>query len=191
MKYKNTSQTHLVLGFRSYDAYHKANPALSVLAGVLGGGMSSRLFHRIRDQMGAGYYVGAEIDSLTDHGFFAIFAGVDNNRVEEVLCAVLEEVCLARDRVIPEEELEKVKNYFTGNLLSELETSHALASFYGGAEVLRKPLKTPQEKADEIRNVSAQQIQKVARDIFQNKGLNLALIGPFRDKKKFSRLLSL
>lgn len=191
LKYKDTSQTHLIVGFRSYDAYHKNNTVLKVLAGVLGGGMSSRLFRKIRDEMGAGYYVGADNDSLTDHGYFACFVGVDNKRVEEILKAMISELRLVRDEEVSEEELEKVKNYLIGNLYSGLETSDALATAYGGTAVIRKQLKTPEKIAKEVRKVTARQIQNVAQDIFRNDRLNMALIGPYKNKKRFTPILKI
>jgi len=189
IKYKDTNQTHLVVGVRSYNISDKSNAAVSVLATILGGGMSSRLFHRIRDEMGAGYYVGADNDALTDHGFFTCYTGVENKRTIEVISAILDEMKHLKDERVGEDELLKVKNYITGNLFSGLETSDALTAFYGADEVLKQKLKTPQKKANEIRAVSAAQIQKVAQDIFQNKNLNLALIGPFKDTKLFARIL--
>ena len=85
VKFKETDQTHFVLGVRTYGLFKKSNPVLSVLGGVLGGGMSSRLFVKLREEMGVGYYVRAYNDAYTDHGFFQISAGVDNKRIGEVI----------------------------------------------------------------------------------------------------------
>src|SRR3989338_7469644 len=79
--FKKTDQTHFVLGVRSHDLFSKYNAVLSVLGGVLGGGMSSRLFVKLREEMGVGYYVRAYNDAYTDHGVFQISAGVDNKRI--------------------------------------------------------------------------------------------------------------
>ncbi|MEK7178676.1 MAG: pitrilysin family protein [Patescibacteria group bacterium] len=191
LKHKKTSQTHLVLGFRSYGVNHPANQSLDVLAAVLGGGMSSRLFSRIRDEMGAGYYVGASNEELTDHGYFSIYTGVKNDRVVEVLRAILDEVRRVRDGAVSDTELTKVKNYLIGNLFSGLETSNSLAMFYGIAEATGMPLKTPEERAEKIRKTRAHDIMRVAGDILKNNRMNLALIGPFKDKKNFTDVLSL
>ncbi|MDP6387697.1 MAG: pitrilysin family protein [Candidatus Pacebacteria bacterium] len=184
IKTKKTSQTHLILGFRAYHANHKDNAAATVLAGVLGAGMSSRLFHRIRDQLGAGYYIKSDLDVFTDHGYLAIYTGVDNRRVPEILHAILDEVRLVKSVFVSEKELKKVKNYLIGNLFSSLETSHARAQFYGLEEALGKKLKTPQEYAHEIQKVSARDIKRVAGDIFKTRKSNLALIGPFTKKRE-------
>jgi len=189
VEFKKTDQTHFVLAFRTYDLFHKDNTVLTVLAGVLGGGMSSRLFQKLREEMGVGYYVRSYEDAYTDHGFLQISAGVDNTRIEEVLAAVLEECRRLKNFLVPDDELEKVKECLIGNMKLSLESSDDIANFYGGQEILKRELKRSQEKADEIRKVTAEQIQAVAEDIFKESGLNLALIGPFRKKTNFLKLL--
>lgn len=189
--FRDTSQTHLILGFRSYDVYDERQKILRLLAAILGGGMSSRLFKKVRDEMGAGYYVSADNDFFTDHGFFSIATGVANPRVKEVMKAVLKEAVRMKTEIVPVAELERVKNFLIGGLFSGLETSNSLAAFYGGNEVLVKPLKTPQEIADEVRAVTAEDIRRVAEEIFSEKTLNLALIGPYKDAGEFLPLLKI
>lgn len=189
VSFKKTDQTHFVLGVRSFDLFNKKNAILSVLAGVLGGGMSSRLFQKLREEMGVGYYVRAYNDSYTDHGFFQISAGVDNKRIEEVLKAVLLECKKLKEERISEEELNKVKEFLIGNMKLSLESSDDIANFFGGQELLKKEIKSLEEKATEIRKVTSFQIQSLAKELFRDAKLNLALIGPFKDKSKFSKIL--
>ena len=162
---------------------------LSVLGGVLGGGMSSRLFQKLREEMGVGYYVRAYNDVYTDHGFFQVSAGVDNKRIEEVIHAVLEECRKLMCEEVSAEELNKVKECLIGNMKLSLESSDDIANFYGGQELLKKEIKSAEEKAKELRKVSAKDIKKLANEIFKDEKLNLALIGPFKDKQKFSKIL--
>lgn len=189
VNFKKTDQTHFVLGVRTYDLFSKKNAMLFVLGGVLGGGMSSRLFQKLREEMGVGYYVRAYNDVYTDHGFLQISAGVDNKRIDEVIKAVLDECNKLKNIKVGEEELNKVKECLIGNMKLTLESSDDIANFYGGQELLKREMKNAEEKADEIRKVTSRQIQDLASDIFKNKGLNLALIGPFKDKAKFLKIL--
>jgi predicted Zn-dependent peptidase len=189
VSFKKTDQTHFVLGVRTHDLFNKKNSVLSVLGGILGGGMSSRLFVKLREEMGVGYYVRAYNDAYTDHGVFQISAGVDNKRIIEVLDAVLEECRKLIKYKVGEEELNKVKECLIGNMKLSLESSDDIANFYGGQELLKREVKSAEDKAKEIRKVTAEQIQKLAKDIFKNKKLNLALIGPFKEKSKFSKIL--
>ncbi|MEK7060023.1 MAG: pitrilysin family protein [Patescibacteria group bacterium] len=189
INFKKTDQTHFVLGVRSYDLFNKKSAVLSVLAGVLGGGMSSRLFQKLREEMGVGYYVRAYNDAYTDHGFLQISAGVDNKRIYEVIQAVLEECRKLKTKKISKDELNKVKECLIGNMKLSLESSDDIANFYGGQELLKKETKNSEEKANEVRKVTANQIKLLANYIFKNNKLNLALIGPFKDKAKFLKIL--
>jgi predicted Zn-dependent peptidase len=189
LKFKETDQSHFVLATRTFDLFDKKNTVLSVLAGVLGGGMSSRLFQKLREEMGVCYYVRAYGDAYTDHGFFQISAGVDNKRVEEVLNAILEECRKLVKEKVSIEELEKVKECLIGNMKLSLESSDDIANFYGGQELLRKKIESSEQKAKEIRKVTATQIQNLAKEIFKDNKLNLAIIGPFKVEEKFLKIL--
>ena len=189
VKYKKTDQTHFVLGFRTFDLYNKTNPVLTVLSTILAGGMSSRLFIKLREEMGVAYYVRSYNDTYTDHGFLEISAGVSNDRVSEVVTEILKECKKLTAELVSKEELSKVKEYLAGNQKLELESSDAWASFFGGQEIVHKKIKAPADVEKWIRNVTAKQIQEAAKKIFKNASLNLAAIGPFEDKKKFEEIL--
>ena len=176
-------------GINYFDFFDKRNITLAMLGGVLGAGMSSRLFSKLREEMGVGYYVRAYNDVFTDHGFFQISAGVDNKRIDEVILAVLEECRKLMKEEVSEEELNKVKECLIGNMKLSLESSDDIANFYGGQELLKKEIKSAGEKAKELRKVTAKEIKKLANEIFKNEKLNLALIGPFKEKEKFVKLL--
>jgi predicted Zn-dependent peptidase len=186
---KDTDQTHLVLGLRTFNVYHKKNKILDVLVGVLSGGMSARLFKKMRDEMGICYYVRASADLASDAGYLAVSAGVDSSRVKEAVSALLEEFKKLKDKLVSVEELNKVKQYLSGTLYLGLESSDSLAEFFGGQEILNRPIKTADHVRKEIESVTAKDIQKLAQEIFVNKGLNLAIIGRFDNKVNFEDIL--
>jgi predicted Zn-dependent peptidase len=185
LEFKQTDQSHLVLGVRTFNILDKRIPVLSVLSGILGGGMSSRLFQKLREEMAVCYYVRASSDAFTDHGFLEVSAGVDNKRISEVIRAILEELRKMRSEEVGKEELEKVKEYLIGNLNLELESSDSLANFFGGQEILKKKIETAKEIAEKIRRVTARDIKNLANQIFKNQSLNLAVVGPFKNGKMF------
>ncbi len=189
VRHKTSDQTHLVVGCRAFPADDPRRYALDVLADILGGGMSSRLFQRVREQMGAAYYVRAGADLLSDHGFFEVSAGVEHSKLEPVIKAILEELYRMTKSLVPQAELARVKEHLSGRLLLGLETSDAMAMYYGGQEVLREKLVTPDALLKKVRAVDAMEIQAAARFIFQNKKLNLALIGPHEKPALLERLL--
>ena len=182
---KETDQTHMVLGVRSFPVTSPHIPTLRVIAALLGGGMSSRLFQKLRNEMGVGYYVHADQESLTDHGVFAVSTGVDNAKVDLVVEAVLAEFKKMTTEEVPVAELRKAKDYLSGTLALSLESSDAQAEFCAFQEILKKDIKYPADIAQEIEKVSAADIMRVARLIFTNDRLNLALIGRPKDKAHF------
>lgn len=189
LKHKVTDQTHFVLAMRTFDLFDKHNMMLGMLGAVLGAGMSSRLFIKLREEMGVAYYVNAYNDASLDHGVFKISAGVSNNRVEEVITEILKECKKLCDEKVPEKELEKVKSLIIGNTKLAFEATDDIANYYGRQEILKNELKTIEEKAKEIQKVTSSDIQKMARKIFKNESLNLAIIGPFKDKLTFEKIL--
>ena len=186
--FKESDQTHLALGFRAFDLFDERRFALEVLTNVLGGNMSSRLFQKIRTEMSAAYYVSASADLYTDHGLFLASAGVDHKKIESVLKAILEECRALKEKEVPQDELRRSKDNINGHIFLSLESSDELAGFYGGQEILGVPMLTPKELSEKIEKVGAKEIQEVANAIFTNDRLNLAVIGPFKDKK-FSDIL--
>lgn len=189
VKYKETDQTHFILGVRAFDLFDKRNIKVSMLASVLGAGMSSRLFQKLREEMGVAYYVRAYNNPSLDHGSFQIAAGVSNDRVGEVIKEIIKECNDLKTNKISEQELDKVKSLLIGNMKMSLEATDDIANFYGGQEVLKKEIKTLENKIKEIKSVNVNDIKKMANILFKTNTLNLALIGPFKDGKKFEELL--
>ncbi len=191
LQYKESDQTHLILGFRSFPIKHKNNPALMVMGAILGGGMSSRLFQKIRNELGLGYYVHASNDAYTDHGVFAASAGVDNTRIDEVIPALLAEFARLRDELVSDEELQKVKDMIAGRLVLGLESSDEMGQFYGFQQILKGEMLTPEEIIKKMNAVTAKDIRALAKKLFIAKHVNLAMIGPWKDERHFERLLKI
>ncbi|MDO8483008.1 MAG: pitrilysin family protein [bacterium] len=191
VSHKETDQTHLVLGVRAFDTFDQRARILRVLGTVLGGGMSSRLFTKLRDELGLCYYVSASPDLYTDHGVFQVAVGADTAKVSAAIRAILVELRRLADEPVPVHELRKAKDFLVGNLYLGLESSDELAQFVGMQEILRKPLKNAERVAKEIEAVTIADIQNLARGIFKSENLNLALIGPFKEKKEFESILKI
>ena len=175
---KKSDQSHIAIGCRAFSVFDDRKYALDVLADALGGGMSSRLFQKVRDQLGAAYYVRAETDYQSDLGLLVVRAGLDNTRLELVSQAILEEMSKFTEKAISSEELQKAKDHLSGNFILGLETSDALATFYGGQEVVAKKIETPEEILRKIQAVTAVEILAVAKEVINNERLNFALVGP-------------
>jgi len=182
--FKKTDQTHLCLGVRAYNLFHPQKYTLQILANILGGMMSSRLFIEIREKLGLAYYISAQLDVDPDTGSLIIRIGADNRKVDKAILAVLKEFKKISEKEVNSIELKKAKDFLKGKMALSLETSDALASFYSGQEILTGKILTPKEIFKEINKVSKENILTTAKDIFKPENLNLAMIGPFKEKKQ-------
>lgn len=189
MQEKESDQSHLMVGFKGYTITDGRRWAANVLSAALGGGMSSRLFQRVREELGAAYYVGSMIDASVDRGHLAIAAGVNNEKLPIVLDAIFEECRKFADEPLSKAELEATKEHIVGSMMVHLETSDALARFYGFQEIMAGTMQTPEEKADAYRAISSADVQQVAAELFMNDRLNIALIGPKKNKEALQKRL--
>lgn len=189
LKYKETDQTHIVLGYLSEKRGHKDTIILNTIAGLLAGGMSSRLFERLREDLGLGYYVGARNKPQDDIGTFEINCGVDSARVEEALKEIQSQIKRFLNEEVTEKELKKVKDQITCDLQMNLELSDDIAYFYGKQYISGLGYRTPKEIIRMYKQVTTKDIKRVAKKIFKNERLNCAILGPHdkRDISKFKR----
>lgn len=193
IKNKKSDQTHIIIGFRSFDLYDERNYALAVASTMLGQGFSSRLFGKMRDELGMCYYTKAWNDEQTDKGFFGVSTGVNNGRAFEAVEVVIEEFRKLRDEEISDAEIKKAKEFMAGHIATGLETSDDLAEYFGFQELVHEKILKPDDKIKKLKAVTKEQIKKVLKQVIVAKNLNLALIGPFteKDEVKFRALLEI
>jgi predicted Zn-dependent peptidase len=188
---KDSEQSHIALGARAYNLFDERRYAANVIANILGGGMSSRLWIRIREEMGAAYYVRCDTDELTDTGYLMVHAGIENGKLVSVIEKTLAEFKKLKEEMVSDEELQKTKDQMIGRLMLGLETSDSVAFYYGMQELLTRTLMKPDELAEKVRKVTAESVRKVANDMFRNDKLNLAVIGPVKDEAKLKSVLKI
>ena len=187
---KVTEQAHMIVGFPAYGYGDKRNYALRVLATVLGGGMSSRLFIQIRERRGLAYYVGASSNNYLDTGNFLIQAGLKVASAPQALDTILQELRKIREDGITNKELKKAKEYLKGKIALALEDPHAQMDWYLNQEAFIGRLKTPKQMFEELEKISFEDVDRVAEELIRNDRLNMALIGPFSDNSVFEKKLS-
>lgn len=191
IKVKKTEQAHFALGVRTTAEEHPDKYPLWLLASVLGGGMSSRLFSEIREKRGLAYYVRTHSDHYTDCGSLVTTAGVDVKRVDEAIKVAVDEyrkIANGKSK-IANEELTKAKEFIKGHMVLELEDSRSVASFYAQQELLEEKIDNPDDILVKIDKVTVEDIQRVAEKYLGKNPLNLAVIGNFEDKERFEKLL--
>lgn len=189
--FKKTDQTHLCLGVRAFPTAHNLRYAQDVLAIILGGSSSSRLIESLRTKAGIAYWVFGYSEAYTDTGYVVSYVGVSPQNVEKAIRLILKEYKILKTKKVAQTELQKTKDYLKGHLTLSLETSDAQASFYGMQELLEQKILTPEQVFKKIDSVTPDDIMKVAQEIFRPEKLNLALVGPFKNKEKFQKLLKI
>ncbi len=187
---KASDQAHVCLGVHSYPLLHPDRYVLQVLSTILGGGMSSRLFTEVRERRGLAYYVYGLNHSYTDAGSLYAQAGVDINRIDDAVSTIAAELRTIASDAVPQDELQKGKSFAKGRFVLQLETSQGLIMFGLRREVLEGKTADPEEILAELDKVTAEDVQRVARDLIERRGLHLAVIGPFDDAERFEKLLA-
>lgn len=188
--FKETEQVQLALGFPSYGYGHPRMAAQTLLAVILGGNMSSRLFINVRERRGLCYFVKASTSTYEDVGNFMIQSGIAKDRLHEAIKVILGELAQVRRDGVTAKELHRAKEYLKGKVTLSLEESNELADWYGRQELFLKKMETPEQKLKRIDAVTVAAVNAAARDIFRENRLRGALIGPFKDEKEFAPLLS-
>jgi predicted Zn-dependent peptidase len=187
---KQSEQAHLHLGVRGYELGHPDRYALQVLAVVLGGGMSSRLFTEVRERRGLAYYVNAAMGTFTDAGSLYTTAGVDVSRIDEAIKTIAAELQKVAAEPLPADELEKARGYSKGRFVLRLESPQGLIQFGLRRELLEHEIEEPDDVLRHIDAVTAEDVQRVAKDLLEDTPLYLAVVGPFDDPSRFESLLA-
>jgi predicted Zn-dependent peptidase len=187
---KDSDQAHVILGAPSYPLVHPDRYVLQLLATVLGGGMSSRLWTEVRERRGLGYYVFSANSSYTDAGSLYAQSGVDIARIDDAVETIVNEFKRIADEPVPAAELEKARNYAKGRFVLQLESPHGTIMFGLRREVLEGQATEPSQVLEALDAVTAEDLQRVAQDVIGRNGLKLAAIGPFDDAERFEQLVS-
>jgi len=189
---RDIEQAHLCIAVHGFPRSHPQRFTLDLLNTVLGGGMSSRLFTEIRENRGLAY----DINSYTEHflksGSFAIYAGVDPQKIETAVAAILDELSKIKQRILAN-ELIRAKELSKGRLYLRFEDSQNVALWYGSQEILMREILDIDDVISIVDAITIDELKEVAEEIITDSRLNLALTGPVkRDNlfkgKSFERL---
>ncbi len=174
---KSIEQMHLAWGVPGLPEGHADKYALHLLHVLLGGNMSSRLFHEVRERRALAYSISSLVKTLDDTGLFAVRAGVDNNKIVEAVTAVERELERIRRVRIPDGEFRRARDYYLGQFLLGLEDTldHM---FWIGEGVVRGRVETFAQVARKVRRVTPEDIRRVARGLLHPSRYRLAVVGP-------------
>jgi len=189
LRKRDIEQAHIVMGFPIPGEEEKEQPALKILVNAMGGTMSSRLFHEIREKRGLAYYIRASRFAYTDTGAIKVSAGVNLKKTGEAISCVMEEIRKAVKTGITKEELEKGKENIKGRTDLSLEDSMSTASLYAAHEVIYGTIKTPEEYAAELDAVTLDEVNAAAAKFLDPANIKLAVLGPYDDVTMFDKAL--
>ena len=175
---KDLEQAHLCLGTRGYPQSHEDRYVTYVLNTVLGGSMSSRLFQNIREKRGLAYAVSSNLTSYRDAGVLTVYVGCDGAAVAEVVDLVVEELRGLRRTAVPADELQRAKDHLKGSCVLGLESTTSRMSQLAQCEMYFGRQVPLSETLAGIEGVTADDVQRVAADLFRNGALAATLVGP-------------
>ena len=178
--YKKTEQVHICVGFKTFSFTDERKYALQVLAAVLGGGMSSRLFMQVRERRGLCYYISTGRELYKDTGSIVTQAGIrnDKKKIQEAIDVILEEHMKIVKGEVTDNEIEKAKELLKGRYLLSLEDSMNIATIFGTKYILEREIADPKKVLEKLKKVGKKEIIAVAKDIFKEDRLTCAIIGP-------------
>ena len=186
---RDIEQAHFILGFPIPGEEHPDQPALKVMANILGGTMSSRLFHQVRERRGLAYYIRASRQAFTDTGCLKISTGVNVEKLGEAIGCVVGEVGKMAENGITPEELERGKENLKGRIDLSLEDSMTMAMMYAMQETLFKKVKTPEDIIKEIDGVTLDDVANVASTYLDKSKIRMTALGPYDDLEPFDSKL--
>jgi predicted Zn-dependent peptidase len=170
-------QAHLVIASPWPDALSDNRYAASLLASVIGGGTSSRLWQKVREERGLAYSVGAGGSAFTDVGVFNVYAGTSPDQLDEVLDLALVELRRVVQDLVSEEELRIAKEQAISSILLGLESSSARASTLARQEIVHGRRISPDEVIERIRATTSDELREVARTYFKSEAISLGALG--------------
>jgi len=192
---KDIEQSHLCLAVHGFSRSHPQRFTIDLLNTVLGGGMSSRLFTEVREHRGLAYDITSYTEHFLNSGSFAIYAGVDPEKIETAVAAILEELSKVKQGITTG-ELSRAKELSKGRLHLRLEDSRNVALWYGSQEILMRQILDIDDVVSIVDAITIDELKEVTKEILTDSGLNLAVTGPIKEdslikEKSLRRLLKI
>lgn len=188
--FRRLSQGNLCLGMPGVARDHPDRWALDLLGAVLGDGMSSRLFVELRERRSLTYDVSTFGATYSDCGTFGVHAGFDPEQAGVLLSAILDQLERVVQEPVGDPELDRARAYTRGRLLLRMEETGSVASWLGTGESLLPRIQTVDEVIERLESVTVDDLLRVARSYVRPGLARLAVLGPFRSRLRFERLLS-
>ena len=188
VRIKETEQAQISIGLPAITSSHPDRYALSLMTAILGDGMSSRLFLKVREELGLVYDIQSSLSLMSDSGVLQVSMGVDPENVERALEATLGELARLRDG-LSDDELQRARRLAAGRMLMGMEDSRAVSSWNGGRALLHGEVMSVDEVNERYQAVTAEDVGRLANEYLREEELRLALVGPSGEAERLQELL--
>ena len=190
VKRKATEQNHICIAFPCPGIEDKDRYTLQLISAILGRGMSSRLFQRIREQRGLCYSIYTFGVLHTDIGLFGIYTALGSEMEREALHLIMQEVCRFRDSGATAAELDRAREQSKANVLMGLESTAARMHVLGRNELQLGRIPTTEEIIKGYDSVTLEQIHRVAENILDLNKISLSAVGRVQPADEYRTLVA-
>ena len=185
---RDTEQINFCLALPGIGLMHPKRFHLDLMNVILGEGMSSRLFSEVRDRLGLAYSINSFVEHFLDTGALTVSASFDPHNLEKTAATIIELLESLKDP-IPEKELNKAREISKGRLLLRMEDSRNVAGWLGGQEILTDNILMLEDVIRIIDDITAEQVQQIARDLINPEKTKIAIVGPVKDTSSVEQMI--
>jgi len=189
VKQKDIEQVHICLGFEGIEHGNDDLYSLLALNNVFGGGMSSRLFQKIREEKGLVYSIYSYPSSYCNTGLFTIYAGMSPEHQETFLKLVMDEIKQLVKYGISDDELAKSKEQLKGSYILGLESTSSRMNSLGKSELMLGIVNSPEEILMKIDAVNNEKVREIIDRVFQIEKMSLAAVGNIKGDIDFTKYI--
>lgn len=180
-KEKDIEQVHLCIAFPSLERDHPQKYALAVFNTIFGGGMSSILFQKIREENGLTYTIYSYTSAYVDSGLFAIYGGMNPNQTEKVIQLIFDEIKLLKENKFPQKLIDITKEQIISNFIIGRESTVNLMTSSGASVLLRGFVQDTEEILQQIEKITVEDIQNVIEKIFVKENMSVSIVGNIKN----------
>jgi len=188
---RDIQQTQVAMALPAFSHLDERRFAFHLLHVLLGGNASSRLFQELREKRGICYSVSTHPLTLDDGGVFNVSIGLDRRNIERSLCLIFEQFRILCKKPVGAAELKRAKEYAIGSSRMSLERTSSQNMRMGSSVLVYGKIVDPETVHEQMRAVTAEEIQAVARQVLNPAAVTLAMVGPHPDEKMLARVIGL
>ncbi|MCX8129991.1 MAG: insulinase family protein [Clostridia bacterium] len=189
IKEKDTEQAHVCLGFEGIEHGNDDLYTLLAINNIFGGGMSSRLFQKIREEKGLAYSIYSYPSSYKNTGLFTIYAGMNPEHINTVTELIIQEIRTLKENGLKKEDIDKSREQLKGNYILGLESTSSRMNSIGKSELLLGKIHSPEEILKKIDNISLDNVETIINRILDLKNASFTLVGNVKNDIKFHELI--